>query len=115
VKLSEFKDERAIETLADVMEPVCAICADEKVGEMAKSGTPKLKLISYVLKNHAAEVKTCMAILDGENPEEYHCNMLTLPKKLLEILNDSDFMQLFTSAETEGGAKSSGSASENAE
>ena len=54
-----------------------------------------------------------MATMDGIPVEEYKCNVLTLPVKILELLNDPALIQLFAYQGQTGDAKSSGSASEN--
>jgi hypothetical protein len=56
-----------------------------------------MPVIKYLLKNHAKEVHEVMAILEGVPAEEYNPNLLTLPLMLMEILNDSDLLSLFTS------------------
>ena len=56
-----------------------------------------------------------MATMDGVPVEEYKCNVFTLPVKILELLNDSELIRLFTYQGQTGDANSSGSASENIE
>lgn len=113
MRLCEFQDEKSIEVLAELIEIVSVITADECVKEAFKGS--KAAAVSVLLKNHAHEVMQIMAALDGVPVEEYHCNVLTLPKKLTEIINDPDVMSLFTSAETENIGVSSGSAAANTE
>lgn len=96
MRLSDIKDDQALDTLADIIEPVAAILADEKVKEIFRS-QPKLKLATYIIKNHKKEVVEIMARLDGEEPENYSFNILTLPLKLMELLNDPALVDLFTS------------------
>jgi len=111
MKISEYKDEKALEVVAELIEPVAKICADKEVINAFKDS--KLAAIKTLIKNHKAEVMLIMATLDDTPVEDYHINILTLPKKLLEILNDEDFMSLFTYAEQTTVGKSSGSAMEN--
>ena len=113
MKLCEFQDEKAIEVLAELIEPVSAIAADERVKAAFKGS--KAAAVSVLLKNHAHEVMRIMAALDGVPVKEYHCNVLTLPKKMMEIINDPDVMSLFTDAGTENIGESSGSAAANTE
>ena len=98
MKLSEIKGEQALDVLADIIEPVTAICIDEEIQSMVKSGVPTLKMVKPIIKNHKKEIVEILAILDGENPAEYEVNVLTLPLKLLELLNDPTIKQLFQSA-----------------
>ncbi len=97
MKLSEIKGERALDVLADLMEPISIICADAEIRAAAESGKPKLLICKMLLKAHKKQVIEILAILDGENPASYEINLLTLPAKLLEILNDPDVESLFTS------------------
>lgn len=96
MKLSEYKDEAALELLADLIEPAAEIMADKELAKMLKEGKAGLKAVSYAIKNHKEAVMQILALLEGVPVEEYHCNVLTLPAKLLEILNDKELMQLFT-------------------
>lgn len=98
MKLSEYKGEQALDMLADVMEPATVIMADKEIARLAKADVPKIKIFREAIKRHKKEVIEILAILDGSDPEEYaeKVNIFTLPKKLLETLNDPDFMSLFT-------------------
>jgi len=97
VKLSEIKGEKAIDAMADLMEPLAIIFADKVVQESVKSKEPKMILCKKILKGHKNEVIQIMAILDGEDPETFEVSLLTLPMKLLEIFNDPEVQSLFTS------------------
>ena len=99
MKLSEYKGEKALDMLADLIEPATSIMADKEIARMAKAQMPAIKIVKLAIKNHKREVLEIMAILDGEDPKDYaeKINLFTLPARLLEILNDPDFMSLFTS------------------
>lgn len=97
MKLSDIKGEAAIDALADLMEPAASIFADENIQRSIRSGEPKLLLAKKLLKLHKKEVIKILAILDGEDPATYEPTLLSLPVKLLEILNDPDLADLFTS------------------
>lgn len=110
-KLSEYKDDEAIEVLADILEPVCMICADKEVQD-SMSG-PKLVIARTCMKNHPKEVRQIMAILDGVPFEDYHIGVFDLPIKMLEILNDEDLINFFRSQGQMGSSNTFGSATEN--
>ena len=97
MRLSDIKNEQALDTLAEIMEPAAEILADEEVRTIYKGGQPKLKLAVYIIKNHKKSVIEILARLDGENPDEYEFSLLTLPKKVLELLSDPGLADLFTS------------------
>lgn len=101
MKLSDIKGERALDVLADIIDPVSTICADPEIQKAAKSGLPKLAIVKMLLKTHKKEVIEIMAYLDGEEPESYEFSLVTLPNKLLEIMNDPEVANLFTSQSQE--------------
>lgn len=115
MKLSDFKGENALDLLADIIEPAAEILGDKEIAELYNGGWKKAAIVKIAIKKHKKEVIEILAAMDGVPVEEYSCNVLTLPLKLLEILNDKEFMELFTFAGQTGGAKSSGSPTENTE
>lgn len=94
MKLSDLKGEAALDALADLIEPASEIMTDKEVVALFKSGQ-RTKAISKAIKNHKKAVITILAITEGENPEEYKPSVLSLPAKLLEILNDKEMLDLF--------------------
>lgn len=114
MKLSDYKDEQALDVLADLIEPLSEILSDEKVRSLAQNGK-RFAAISIAIKNHKRAVMSAMAALDGVPVESYHCNILTLPVKIIELLNDPDVDQLFTFAGQTEDATLSGSHTENTE
>lgn len=120
MKLSEFKDEAALELLAEIIEPASVLFSDAEVKKAIaaayKGGGSPAAAVSLMLKTHQREVLAIMAALDCVPLAEYHCNVLTLPTKLLEILNDEELMAFFVSqAEDMTQSASSGLHSENSE
>ena len=108
MRLSEFKDEQALDVFVELIEPVSRILADPEVAKAAKGGN-KIAAIKAAIKTHKKDVMTALALMEGVPVAEYHCGVLSLPVKLLEILNDPDVMQLFTYAGQTMGGTSSGS------
>ena len=94
-KLSEIQNEEALDLLADILEPVMKIASDAEVREVAKDG--KMAAIQYVLKNHKSALMTIMAKLDGVSMDEYRVNVVQIPVKVMELLNDKDLMDFFQS------------------
>ena len=111
MKLSEYQGEAALDILADLIEPAGEIMSDKEIGEVFKQN--RFKAIGLAIRNHKKAVIQILAIMDGVPVEEYKCNVLTLPVKILELLNDPELIQLFTYQGQMGDAESSGSASEN--
>lgn len=114
MKLSDYKGEEALDLIVELLDPITKIMSDKQVAE-AYQKVSKLEAIKIAIKNHKTEVIEILAILDGEDPEEYEVNIFTLPVKILQILNDPELIKLFGSQGQAGGAKSSGSVLENIE
>lgn len=113
-KLSEIKNEDALDTLVELIDPIIEICKDDEL-KQAMNEKDRVKSIKLAVKNHKTEVTKILAILDGENPETYEFNVVTLPIKLMELFNDEDMMAFFASQGWMSSETSSGSATENTE
>lgn len=96
MKFNELKNEQAIEALADMFDPIVEIASDERVKSAARSDN-KILMVKLILKDHAKAIFELMAISDGVPVDEYECNMLTLPAKLMELFNQPEFSFLFQS------------------
>lgn len=124
MRLSDIKGDRVIDVVADLIDPVASIALDESVTLFKREKAPdgmtakdfaiqKLrKGAPVLLKTHKADVVAILAAIKGVTPEEYTdgLNMLTLLQDFVELLTDSEFLDLFTSAAQTG--QPSGSASE---
>ena len=93
-KLSEYKDEEALDVLADLIDPVVDIFGDTEIADYYRGGN-KLLAVKVAIKNHKKSVIEMMAILEGVPVEDYHCNLLTLPKILLGIFSDPELESFF--------------------
>lgn len=111
MRLSEFKDEKAIEVVAKLMLPITRIAKNEKNKEARYNNN--LEFASALLQNNAKDVMELLAILSDTDPEEYHCNAATVLTDVLEMVTDPELMSLFGLRSTT--PASSGSASENTE
>ena len=107
-----LKNEQAIEALADIFDPIMEIASDSEVVSAARSGESALA-VKKILKNHAKSVVEIMARLDNTPVEEYECDMLTLPVKLIMLFNRPEFEVLFQLQGQTEEATSSGSATQN--
>lgn len=99
MKLSDIKGERALDVLADMIEPVAEIMGDRDIAAILQSGKAPIKAIKLALKNHKRAVLDMMAAIDGEDPETYQPSIFVLPKRLLDLLNDPEVQRLFSSQE----------------
>lgn len=112
-KLSEIQNEEALDVLADILEPTIIIARDKVVKEKAKEG--RMAAIQYVMKNHKAALLKILATLDGVPVKEYKVNVIQIPVKVVELLNDEDLMSFFQSQGLTISDESSGSAMANTE
>lgn len=114
-KLSEYRDGDALDLLADIMEPAAEIMIDDEVRKAFENDT-KLHAASVAIKRHKDAVLQILATLDGVPVEEYHCNIFTLPARVVEILNDEELLSFFTTqAQMTISATSSGPVTETIE
>lgn len=91
-KITDYKNEDAIELLADLVEPCSVILADEEI----KNEKKQTKAISIALKKYKKEVISILARIEDVPVDKYECNALTLPFKIIEMLNDKavqDFLE----------------------
>ena len=97
-KLSDIKDAEALDLLADVMDPLIEICSDPEIRKMVedKEHFTRLDIVKRVIKEHKEPIMLILATLEGVPVEEYHCNVLTLPVAILELMNDPEVSKLFT-------------------
>lgn len=110
-----FDNEKALDVFADLIEPFTEILSDEGIKEAFKGNESKARIAKMAIKKHKKEVIQILAILDDVPVEEYKVNVFTLPAKVIEILNDPTFADLFTSQGQKKTEKSSGSAMESIE
>lgn len=120
-KLSEIQNEEAIDVLADLLDPIAEISKDKEIRKPNKNeqgeDVPKTKMevIQAILKRHQRAVVKILAILDGVPIEDYKINIIQIPAKVYECLNDKDMLAFFQSQGLNISDASSGSATENTE
>lgn len=114
MKLSEIQGERAIEVIADLIEPLSNIAIDpniksvlsfkKKENETAEEAAVKAiqKNIPVLLKHHKKDVAKVLGVLEGVDPEKL--NILEILKGLTDMMTDKALMQLFSSAVLTEGA-----------
>lgn len=114
MKISEIKGERALDLLAEMMDPITEILADKELKRIAANGT-RIQLIKKILKDHKKSMITILALLDDQDPETYEPTLPEIPAKIMQVLNDPAFKSFFTSQGQSKDEASSGSAMENIE
>ena len=115
MKLSDYKDEEALDLLVELIEPAADIFSDKEIAELIRNNGKPMAAVKLAIKNHKKSVIQILATLEGVPVEEYHCNIFTLPIALLNLLNDKDLMNFFSSQGQMTDVNSSGSATETTE
>ena len=114
-KLSDFRGEDALEVLADIIEPASEIMTDKELIPLFRSRKTMAKASALVLKRHPKSILRIMARLDEADSETYSPSLIQLPKMLVELFNDPELVDLFTSQGQTTVQTNSGSATENSE
>lgn len=111
MRLSDIKGEKAFEVLADILDPLSVMATDEDIRKAAEK--TYLKAVQVALRKYPQELTTIIATLDLQDPATYEVSLATLPRKVLEVVNDPDVRVLFMSQGQQMEETSTGSATEN--
>ena len=120
-KLSEIQNEDALDVLAELLDPIAELSKDKEIRRPNKNekgeDVPKnkLEMVQIAIRKHKRAVLKILATLDGVPLEEYNINLIQIPLKVYELLNDEDMMAFFQSQGLNLSDAFSGSATENIE
>lgn len=115
MKISDYKGEKALYKLAEMLEPITVIMTDEEVRDNLRKKSGRMAAVKAMISKHAHAVIEIFGILDDvDMTKDYDkyaetVTLISLPKRLLEILNDPDLMELFYSEGQNDSSASSGS------
>lgn len=113
IRLSDYKDEEAIELLADLFDPFMTILGSADVAETFKSDAPLAKKATTILKKHKKEAVEILTRIDP-TPINGLNIFFRLLDFLKEITENDEISGFFGFAEPEKKANVSfGSATEN--
>ena len=108
MKLSDIKGERAVEVIADLIEPIANIATDKECADLFsvkpvkdedKKVTARKHLVKKVpalLKSHKQDVIKIIATLDGKSVNDM--NVFSITAALIGFVQDEALIELFTSA-----------------
>ena len=114
MKISEFRNEKGLEAIADIIEPLGEILGDGRFQAMIENGKAnKMQIAAYALKTHAGAIVETLARMDGVPKSEYNKSVIGMTKDLLAVLNDEELKDFFPSQGQRKADESSGSAMEN--
>lgn len=108
--LTEIKGDKALDLVADLLEPVTEIFSDAEVAKAYNVSI--LNAIKVAVKNHKKAVKTIVALMNEEDPETYEPNAVEIPATLYQVVTDREIQNLFTSQGQNSSENTSGSVTE---
>lgn len=116
-RLSEFKDEQALDLLAEVFEPAIEIMSDNDFLKALDNN--RVEAVKIAINKHKKSVMSVLAAMEGVPVEEYHCSFFTLPVRLIEliseIMKEPELMAFFIPQGKKKSETTFGSATENTE
>ena len=96
-KLSDYKNEEALDLWADLLDPMTKILGDPEMQKVFRSGKPPFLIAKEILSAHKAEAIQIMLRVD-DTPVD-GLNILTrLVGLVLELMNNEDMKSFFVSA-----------------
>ena len=103
MKLSEIKGDKALEVIADIMEPISNLISDSKFKKMFENREkePIVKKIPEIIKEHKSDIYKMLAVLDGVSVEKYKAetSVIKILKDFTDMIMDESVQKLFISAE----------------
>lgn len=109
MKISEMRDEQAVEVLGDLLDPFIEILKSKEVQEASK-GNVSIELAKAMIKANPHAVLQILAICNQVPLEKYHPNPFEVVRDLASVLMDENVMTLFFSSEPRAVSTVSGSA-----
>lgn len=89
------QNEMALDTFADILIPLSEILSDTEIGKVYKE-KGLVVAASVAIKNHKSEVIEILAAMDGVPVDTYEVSVMSLPVKVIKILNDAEVQRAFT-------------------
>ena len=106
-KISEIKNEDALDLLCDIIDPTIKIFQDKDLAKALLDKKPKLECVKIAIKNNKKEIIEILARLKGISVDEYNANLVEMLAEILEVLNDKELLDFFTSQKLKEGEISS--------
>ena len=114
-KLTDYKDDAAIELWADLLDPLSEILTDDKIRKVVQSGKSKMDIVKEILKRHRKQATKILLRID-DTPIDGLNIIVRLVDLVTDIGNNEEIRGFFGYAEQDQTEKeSSGSAMENIE
>jgi len=100
MKISEIKNEEALDLIMNCIEPAVEIFGDKVIADALRKRRGRkdlIKLVKKTVSTHKKAVIQILAYTSGVDPKEYSANALEMISQVLELLNDDDLMNFFSS------------------
>lgn len=95
-KLSEFKGDKALDVIADLIEPCADIFGDEEVQEAYNNKENRIKLARLVLKKHRKETIQILSLLSDKPTDEFeNVSIIDILKMVVTVFNDNELLDFF--------------------
>jgi hypothetical protein len=109
MRLSDIKGEKALDAMADLIDPLAEIAQNKILVGLIRKKNYK-EAVKIGLKQHKKAVLTILAILNQQDVETYEPTLAEIPKMLLDLFNDKELLNLFSSQAEQTNETSSSSA-----
>lgn len=97
MKITEYKNEDALELLCDLLDPMTKILSDKELLEAMKDGASKIEIVKTAIKNNKSSVIEVLARLKGVPVKDYNENLISMIAEIFTILNDEELLSFFSS------------------
>lgn len=94
--LREMTDTEAMDATAELLEYIETLTADKEFMEAYRAKGGRMRLVKLLVTKYRSEVLHIISIVEGVDTSTYKWNLLTLPQKVLGLLNDPEVGKLFT-------------------
>lgn len=95
MKISDYKNEDALDLLVDLIDPMTRILSNPEVKQAHDAGVPQAELVKTIIKTNKSDIIFVLATMDGIKVEDANYNVATIIAKLLSLLNDEELMSFF--------------------
>lgn len=114
-KISDYKNDSAIDLYAEILEPMGEILQDKEVSQALKDKKSTMQIVGIIFRKHKESVKKIVLSVDDTeiDGKNIFSRFTTI---FVDVLNDKDFVDFFKQAEQAmTDSESSGFATENTE
>lgn len=96
MKLEQFKNEKALEFLVDILEPTEKIFKNEKVLELvSKGGYSPYEFARVLIKTSKKEIIEILAIANDTPVDDFECDVVSIISDVLELLRFPGIQDFF--------------------